>query len=87
MVGDGDGNPGAKGAGRRKAGEESLGGKPDSQGGRKQGEFRNIASYFAIEKAQRGGNHKGRGGKRDYKVREVQTTPVLLTKESCDRGA
>ena len=30
--------------------------------------FPNIAEYFAIEKAQRGRNHNGRGGDWEYKV-------------------
>ena len=35
--------------------------------------FRNIALYFAIEKAQRGWNDNGRGGNRKYKVPEVES--------------
>ena len=34
---------------------------------------RNIAYDFAIGKAQRDGNHNGRGGDGEYKVWEVET--------------
>ena len=47
----------------REAGEESVGdGIPKGwESGEMGNEFCNIAQYFAIEKAHRGGNHKGRG--------------------------
>ena len=55
-------------------GEEGAGsGIPKVAGsGRKRGKLHNIAQYFAIEKMQRGGSQKLRGGNQDLKrVREA----------------
>ena len=59
--GQGDGNPGGKGAGSvREAGENRA---EDSQGGGKwvkeREKLRNIAQYFAIKMAHRGGSQGG----------------------------
>ena len=62
--GKGSGKPEVMGVGSlREVGEERVGdGIPKGAGARRnRNEFCNIAQYFAIEKAHKGGNHYGRG--------------------------
>ena len=65
----GGGNAGVVAAGaagsvreaREERAEDATGYPRGWESGEIGNEFRNIAQYFAIEKAHRGGNHKGRG--------------------------
>ena len=64
----------------RNSGEEREGsGNPKMAGtGRNRKTFRNIVSYFAIEKAQKGGNHNGRCGTSDPPVPSKTETGEIL---------
>lgn len=63
--GQGEREPGGKGVGAlREVGEERAGNRNSEGGGNREklGKFCKITLYSAVDIAQRGGNHKERGG-------------------------